>query len=118
MSKRTLSDMKTGFTCDQYLQEETRANLTEMWLVFVVLLLQVFEKLPLEFVDVLYVTEDCLQLWLSEHVRVFTALTDVTLKTRITTVQTLTNRWRWIIQSVHEHKFKIIFLLYQECMSG
>lgn len=104
--------MTNGFTCGQYLQEKTRAYLTEMWLVFVVLLLQVFEKLPLKSVDVLYVTEDCLQLRLSEHVRVFTALTDVTLKTSITTVQILTNRWRWIIQSVHEHKFNISLMFY------
>lgn len=63
-----------------YLQEKTRAYFTEMWLVFVVLLLQVSEKLPLKPVDVLYVAEDGFQLQLSEHVRVFTALTDVTLK--------------------------------------
>lgn len=63
-----------------YLQEKTRAYFTEMWLVFVVLLLQVSEKLPLKPIDVLYVAEDGFQLQLSEHVRVFTALTDVTLK--------------------------------------
>ncbi|TNN88877.1 hypothetical protein EYF80_000755 [Liparis tanakae] len=40
----------------------------------------VFEKLPLEPVDVLYVAEDGLQLQLGEHVRVFTALADVTLQ--------------------------------------
>lgn len=51
-----------------------------MRLVFVILLLQVSEKLPLEPVDVLYVAEDGLQLQLSEHVRVFAALTDVTLQ--------------------------------------
>lgn len=51
-----------------------------MWLVFVVVPLQVFEKLPLKLVDVFYVAEDGVQLLLSEHVRVFTALTDVTLK--------------------------------------
>ncbi len=66
--------------CGCYLQEETRAYFTEMWLIFVVLLLQIFKKLPLKLVDVLYVAEDCLQLQLSEHVRVFTALTDVTLR--------------------------------------
>lgn len=51
-----------------------------MWLVFIVLLLQVSEKLPLKPVDIFYVAEDGLQLLLSEHVWVFTALTDVTLK--------------------------------------
>lgn len=71
--------MGYGFS-SHYLQEKTRAYFTEMWLVFVVLLLQVSEKLPLKPVDVLYVAEDGFQLQLSEHVRVFTALTDVTLK--------------------------------------
>lgn len=69
-----------GVECGHYLQEKTGAYFTEMWLFFVVLLLQVSEKLPLKPVDVLYVTEDGLQLQLSEHVGVFTALTDVTLK--------------------------------------
>lgn len=64
----------------QYLQEETRAYFTEVWLVFVVLLFQVSEKLPLKPVDIFYVAEDGLQLRLSEHLWVFTALTDVTLK--------------------------------------
>ena len=65
---------------DRYLQEKAGAYFTEMWLVFVVVLLQVFEKLPLKSVDVFYVAEDDLQLRLSEHFRVFTALADVTLK--------------------------------------
>lgn len=63
-----------------YLQEKTRAYFTEMRLVFVVLLLQVSQKLPLKLVDVFYVAEDGLQLQLGKHVRVFTALADVTLK--------------------------------------
>lgn len=66
--------------CGHYLQEKTRAYFTEMWLVFVVIFLQASEKLPLKPVDVLYIAEDGRQLQLSEHVRVFTALTDVTLK--------------------------------------
>ena len=66
--------------CGCYLQEKTGAYFTEMWLFFVVLLLQVSEELPLKPVDVLYVAEDGLQLQLGEHVGVFTALTDVTLK--------------------------------------
>ena len=51
-----------------------------MWLFFVVFLVQVSKELPLKLVDVLYVAEDGLQLQLTEHVRVFTALTDVTLR--------------------------------------
>lgn len=51
-----------------------------MWLVFVVLILEVSKELPLKPVDVLYVAEDGLQLQLSEHFWVFTALTDVTLE--------------------------------------
>lgn len=50
-----------------------------MWLVFVVLLLHVSEKLLLKLVDILYVAEDGFQLRLSEHVWVFAALADVTL---------------------------------------
>lgn len=53
-----------------------------MWFIFVVLLLQVFEKLPLKPVDVLYVAEDGFQLQLGKHVRVFTALTDVALEVK------------------------------------
>lgn len=80
MSYTVIKSIGDGFVCGRYLQEKTRAYFTEMWLVFVVLLLQVSDKLPLKPVDVLYVAEDGLQLQLSEHVRVFTALTDVTLK--------------------------------------
>lgn len=49
-------------------------------MVFVVLLLQVSEELPVKPVDLLDVAEDGLQLELSEHVWVFAALTDVTLR--------------------------------------
>lgn len=51
-----------------------------MWLLFVVLLLQVFEELPLKLVNIFDVAENGLQLQLGEHVRVFAALADVTLK--------------------------------------
>lgn len=63
-----------------YLQQKTRAYLAEMGLLFVVLLLQVSEKLPLELVNVFYVAENGLQLQLGEHVWMFAALADVTLK--------------------------------------
>lgn len=66
--------------CGRYLQEETGAYFAEVRLVFVVLPLQVFQKLPLKSVDVLYVAEDGLQLQLSEHLWVFATLTDVTLE--------------------------------------
>lgn len=65
------------------LQKEAGAYFTEMWLIFVVLLLQLFEELPLEFVNIFYVAKDGLQLQVSEHVGVFPALTDVTLKQTI-----------------------------------
>lgn len=51
-----------------------------MWLVFVVLFLQIFKKLPLKDVDVFDVAENGLQLHIGEHIRVFPALTDVALK--------------------------------------
>lgn len=51
-----------------------------MWLLFVVLLLQVSEKLPLKLVNIFDVAENGLQLQLSEHVWVFAALADVTLE--------------------------------------
>lgn len=54
-----------------------------MRLTFVVLLLQVSEELPLEFVDVFNVAEDGFQLQLGKHFWVFTTLPNVTLKTNI-----------------------------------
>lgn len=48
--------------CGHYLQEKTGAYFTEMRLVFVIVLLQVSEKLPLKPVDIFYVAEDGLQL--------------------------------------------------------
>lgn len=51
-----------------------------MWLLFVILLLQVSEKLPLKLVNIFYVAENGLQLQLGEHVWMFAALADVTLK--------------------------------------
>lgn len=51
-----------------------------MWLLFVMLLLQVSEKLPLKLVNIFYVAENGLQLQLGEHVWTFAALADVTLK--------------------------------------
>lgn len=51
-----------------------------MGLLFVILLLQVSEKLPLKLVNIFYVAEDGLQLQLGQHVWMFAALADVTLK--------------------------------------
>lgn len=65
-----------------YLQQKTRAYLTDMWLLFVVLLLQVSEKLPLKLINIFYIAEDGLELQLGEHVWMFAALADVTLKKR------------------------------------
>lgn len=84
---------------DGYLEAKTGADIAEVWLLLVVVLLQLSEKLPLELVDVLDVAEDGLQLQLGEHVRVFATLTDVTLKVtqrmitlNVRAVPTLTNR--------------------------
>lgn len=60
--------------------EKAGAYFAEVRVVFVVVLLQVSEELPLELVDVFDVAEDGLQLELREHVRVLEALTDVALK--------------------------------------
>ena len=60
--------------------QEAAADLAQVRLVFVELLLQALEELPLEAVDVLDVPEDGAQLLLCEHVRPLAALLDVTLK--------------------------------------
>ena len=60
--------------------QEAAADLAEVRLVFVELLLQALEELPLEAVDVLDVPEDGAQLLLCEHVRPLAALLDVTLQ--------------------------------------
>lgn len=49
-------------------------------MLFVIFLLQVSEKLPLKLVNIFYVAENGLQLQLGEHVWMFVALADVTLK--------------------------------------
>lgn len=64
----------------KYLQKKTGAYFTEIWLVFIILFLKVFKKLPLKFVNIFNVAEDYLQLWLSKHIWMFTALAYVTLK--------------------------------------
>lgn len=51
-----------------------------MRLLFVALLLQVSEELPLKLVNIFDVAENGLQLQLGEHVRMFAALADVTLE--------------------------------------
>lgn len=78
-----------------YVLEKAGAYFTEVRLVFVAVLFQVPEELPLELVDVFNVAEDDLQLELCEHVRVLVALTDVALevgKNKIATAYVLTNR--------------------------
>lgn len=77
--------VRTLYTCtaersSAYMLEKAGAYFAEVWLLFVVVLLQVSEKLLLEPVDVFDVAEDSLQLGLREHVRVLEALTDVALK--------------------------------------
>lgn len=60
--------------------QEAAADLTDVGLLLVELLLQPFQELPLEAVDVLDVAEDGPELLLREHVRPFAALLDVTLR--------------------------------------
>ena len=60
--------------------KEAAANLTEMRLLLVELLLQAFEELPLEPVDLFNVAKDGTKLLLIEHVRPLAALFDVTLR--------------------------------------
>lgn len=60
--------------------EKAGAYFAEVRLVFVVVLLQVSEELPLELVDLFDVAENGLQLEVCEHVRALVALTDVALK--------------------------------------
>ena len=60
--------------------QEAAADLAEVRLLLVEPLLQTFEELPLEAVDVLDVAEDCAKLLLVEHVRPLATLLDVTLR--------------------------------------
>ena len=62
-----------------YLLEETVADLTQVGLLLVVLLLKVLQKLPLELVDVLDVAEDGFELQVCEHAWVFATLADISL---------------------------------------
>lgn len=59
--------------------EEAAADLAEVWLLFVELLLQTFQKLPLESVDFFNVAKDGTKLLFGEHVCPLAALFDVTL---------------------------------------
>lgn len=60
--------------------QEAAADLTDVGLLLVELLLQPFQELPLEAVDLLDVAEDGPELLFREHVRPFAALLDVTLR--------------------------------------
>ena len=68
--------------------QEAAADLTEVWLLLVELLLQAFQKLPLEPVDVFNVAKDGTKLLLSEHVGPLAALFDVTLRGNTVRVRT------------------------------
>ncbi len=60
--------------------EEAAANLAEVRLLLVELLLQTFQELPLESVDLFNIAKDGTKLLFIEHVCPFAALFDVTLK--------------------------------------
>lgn len=60
--------------------QEAAANLTEMRLLLVELLLQAFQELPLESVYLLNIAKDGPKLLLSEHIRPLAALFYVTLR--------------------------------------
>lgn len=62
------------------LQEKAGADFAQIRLLFVVFFFQISKELPLKQVNISNVAEDNLQLLLGEHVRVFPALTDVSLK--------------------------------------
>lgn len=62
-----------------YVFQEAAADLADVGLLLVELLLQPFQELPLEAVDLLDVAEDGAQLLFREHVRPLAALLDVTL---------------------------------------
>lgn len=59
--------------------KEAAADLAEVWLLLVELLLQPFQELPLEPVDLLNVAEDGTELLFCEHICPLAALFDVTL---------------------------------------
>lgn len=61
--------------------QEAAADLADVGLLLVELLLQPFQELPLEAVDLLDVAEDGPQLLFREHVRPLAALLDVALRT-------------------------------------
>lgn len=74
-----------------------------MRLFFVELLLQAFQELPLEPVDVFDVAEDGTKLLLSEHVRPLTALLDVTLRKHTARVTTCCTHTAGFYLSVSEN---------------
>lgn len=69
-----------GICNPSYMFQEAAANLTEMRLLLVELLLQAFQELPLESVYVLNIAKDGPKLLLSEHICPLAALFYVTLR--------------------------------------
>lgn len=68
------------FSDSAYLFKKAAANLAQVWLFLVELLLQTFEELPLESVDLFNIAKDGMKLLFSEHVCPFAALFNVTLR--------------------------------------
>lgn len=60
--------------------KEAAADLAEVRLLLVELLLQAFQELPLESVDLLNIAKDGAKLLFSEHICPLAALFDVTLR--------------------------------------
>lgn len=63
-----------------YVFEEAAADLTDVRLLLVEFLLQAFQELPLESIDIFDVAKDGPKLLFSEHVCPLAALFDVTLR--------------------------------------
>lgn len=63
-----------------HMLEETATNLAEVRLLFVELLLQAFQELSLESVDLFDIAKDGTKLLFSEHVGPLATLFDVTLR--------------------------------------
>lgn len=80
--RKPVEDLLLLFFDSAYMFKEAATNLTQMWLLLVELLLETFEELPLESVDLFDIPKDGTKLLFSEHVCPFAALFDVTLRDR------------------------------------
>lgn len=80
--RKPVEDLLLLFFDSAYMFKEAATNLTQMWLLLVELLLEIFEELPLESVDLFDIPKDGTKLLFSEHVCPFAALFDVTLRDR------------------------------------